>query len=128
MKIALLRSPLIHSLALFLLMAFGWHSQASADMVGTADLLASNQVQQQRADVQTFLARDEVRQQLMARGVDADAASERIAALSASELATLHGQIDELPVGEGLLETVLFLLVIFMLLDIAGITDIFPGL
>ena len=128
MKTALFRSPLLHSLALMLLMVFGWHSQASADMVGTADLLASNQVQQQRADVQAFMARDEVRQQLMARGVDADAASERIAALSASELSTLHGQIDELPVGEGLLETVLFLLVIFMLLDIAGITDIFPGL
>lgn len=128
MKIAPFRSPMLYSLALFLLMGFGWHSQASADMVGTADLLASNQVQQQRADVQAFLARDAVRDQLMARGVDADAASERIAALSASELATLHGQIDELPVGEGLLETVLFLLVIFMLLDIAGITDIFPGL
>jgi hypothetical protein len=43
-------------------------------------------------------------------------------------LASLSAQIDELPAGQGALETILFLLVIFMLLDIAGVTDIFPGL
>mgnify|MGYP003144579290 FL=1 len=66
--------------------------------------------------------------QLAARGVDAADAQARVNAMSQAELAALSAQIDELPAGEGLLETVLFLLVIFMLLDIAGVTDIFPGL
>lgn len=107
---------------------FGWQSIAAADVVTTEQLLAENRVQQQQAEVSAFLARDGVRQQLMAHGVDADSAMERVNALSAEELSMLHSQIDQLPAGEGVLETVLFLLVIFMLLDIAGVTDIFPGL
>jgi hypothetical protein len=55
-------------------------------------------------------------------------AQARIASLTASELATLASQIDTLPAGEGALETLIFVLVVFMLLDIAGVTDIFPGL
>lgn len=107
---------------------FGWQGIAAADVVTTGELLAEQRVQQQQADVSAFLARDGVRQQLMAHGVDADSAMERVNALSAQELSMLHDRIDQLPAGEGVLETVLFLLVIFMLLDIAGVTDIFPGL
>ncbi|MEX1197980.1 MAG: PA2779 family protein [Pseudohongiellaceae bacterium] len=107
---------------------FGWQSFVAADVVTSEQLLAESRVQQQQAEVSTFLARDGVRQQLMAHGVDADSAMERVNALSAEELSMLHAQIDQLPAGEGVLESVLFLLVIFMLLDIAGVTDIFPGL
>ena len=107
---------------------FGWQGLATADVVTTGELLSENRVAQQQAEVASFLAREDVRQQLMARGVDAGSALDRVNALSAEELSTLHGQIDQLPAGEGVLETVLFLLVIFMLLDIAGVTDIFPGL
>jgi hypothetical protein len=60
--------------------------------------------------------------------VDAGDALQRVAAMSSAELASIAAKIDELPAGAGLLETALFLLVIFMLLDIAGVTDIFPGL
>jgi tRNA A37 methylthiotransferase MiaB len=106
----------------------GWQGIAAADVVTTEQLLAENRVQQQQAEVSAFLARDGVRTRLMAHGVDATSAMERVDALSADELSMLHAQIDQLPAGEGLLESVLFLLVIFMLLDIAGVTDIFPGL
>ncbi|MEX0739414.1 MAG: PA2779 family protein [Pseudohongiella sp.] len=101
---------------------------APAGMVSTQQLAQQSQLDSQRASISQFLARDDVRHQLMARGVDSSAAEARVHNMTAAELSMLSAQIDELPAGEGALETVLFLLVIFMLLDIAGVTDIFPGL
>jgi len=40
----------------------------------------------------------------------------------------MQQQIDSMPAGEGVLGLVIALLVIFMLLDIAGVTDIFPAI
>jgi hypothetical protein len=99
-----------------------------AGMVSTQQLMQESRVDQQRVQVNDFLSRADVQAQLEARGVDVASAKARIASLSPAELASLSAQIDQLPAGEGVLETVLFLLVIFMLLDIAGVTDIFPGL
>lgn len=101
---------------------------APAGMVSTQQLVQESRVDQQRVQVNDFLSRADVQAQLEARGVDVASAKARIASLSPAELASLSAQIDQLPAGEGVLETVLFLLVIFMLLDIAGVTDIFPGL
>ena len=101
---------------------------APAGMVSTQQLVQESRVDQQRVQVSDFLSRADVQAQLEARGVDVASAQARIASLSPAELASLSAQIDQLPAGEGVLETVLFLLVIFMLLDIAGVTDIFPGL
>ncbi|MDO8907675.1 MAG: PA2779 family protein [Pseudohongiella sp.] len=101
---------------------------APAGMVSTQQLVQESRVDQQRAYVNDFLSRSDVQAQLEARGVDVADAQLRIAGLTGAELATLSSQIDVLPAGEGVLETVLFILVIFMLLDIAGVTDIFPGL
>lgn len=128
MKTDAIFSRMTRGTLLILALLIGWQGVAVASPVPTAELLAETRVQQQQAEVSAFLSRDAVRQQLTARGVDADHAMERVEALSAEELSVLHQQIDELPAGEGILETALFLLVIFMLLDIAGVTDIFPSL
>lgn len=101
---------------------------APAGMVSTQQLAQESRVDQQRAQVSAFLNRAEVQAQLEARGVDAADAAARISGLSATELAALSSQIDALPAGEGALETLVFVLVVFMLLDIAGVTDIFPGI
>ena len=101
---------------------------APSTIVTTQQLVQETRVDQQRAHVSAFLDRAEVQSLLEARGVDVDDAQARIASLTASELATLGAQIDTLPAGEGALETLIFVLVVFMLLDIAGVTDIFPGL
>ncbi|HBN15403.1 PA2779 family protein [Pseudohongiella sp. SYSU M77423] len=130
MKIRTLKSVTTWMLAT--VFAFGAMFQqayaAPQTMVTTEQLMQEMQVADQRASVNNFLSRADVQAQLAARGVDAADAQARVNAMSQAELAALSAQIDELPAGEGLLETVLFLLVIFMLLDIAGVTDIFPGL
>ena len=97
-------------------------------MVSTQQLAQESRIDQQRAQVNEFMSRSDVQAQLQARGVDVADAQARIAGLTGAELATLSAQIDDLPAGEGVLETVLFIIVIFMLLDIAGVTDIFPGI
>lgn len=101
---------------------------APSGMVSTQQLAQDSRVDQQRAQLSAFLNRAEVQSQLEARGVDVADAAARVASLSASELAALSAQIDVLPAGEGALETLVFVLVIFLLLDVAGVTDIFPGI
>lgn len=101
---------------------------APSGMVTTQQLAHETRVDQQRAHVSAFLNRAGVQSLLEARGVDVADAQARSASLTASELAELAARIDTLPAGEGALETLIFVLVVFMLLDVAGVTDIFPGL
>ena len=101
---------------------------APSGMVTTGQLAQETRVDQQRVDVSAFLNRAGVQSLLETRGVDVADAQARIASLTAGELAQLAAQIDTLPAGEGALETLIFVLVVFMLLDVAGVTDIFPGL
>lgn len=119
----------VWTMAIMLVLGLGTQAYAApAGMVSTEQLTQQVQLDSQRAYVTQFLNREDVQGQLMARGVDIADAEARVHNMTAAELTMLSAQIDELPAGEGVLETVLFLLVIFMLLDIAGVTDIFPGL
>lgn len=123
---------LLWMMALVLVFGLSSHAAAQADafsgMLSTEQLVQKVSRDEQRSAVTAFLSRGDVQAQLEARGVDFTSAQQRVGNLSALELASLSAQIDELPAGQGALETILFLMVIFMLLDIAGVTDIFPGL
>ena len=100
---------------------------ANEGMVTTQQLLSQQQHSDNLAKVNAFMSQEKVQQMLTERGVNVDDAKTRIAGLSDAELEQLSAQIDELPAGQGALGFLLFLLVFFMLLDIAGVTDIFPG-
>ncbi len=79
-------------------------------------------------NVQSFLARDDVRQNLETLGVDPQTASERAAALSPAELAELSADIDALPPAGGLLEVLGVLLVVLLVLELLGVTNIFTSI
>ena len=131
MQSTLSKMASIGMLATALLAGVVMQSAALAEpsgMVTTQQLAQETRVDQQRTHVSAFLNRADVQLLLEARGVDVADAQTRIASLTAGELAQLSAQIDTLPAGEGVLETLIFVLVVFMLLDIAGVTDIFPGL
>lgn len=131
MKSSLMKAGSVCAMAVVLVtgtLAQSTAHAAPAGMISTQQLAQDSRADQQRLHVSQFMDRADVQAQLQARGVDVADAKARIAALSPAELATLSAQIDDLPAGEGVLETLLFILVIFMLLDIAGVTDIFPGL
>ncbi|MBC53169.1 MAG: hypothetical protein CMQ34_04960 [Gammaproteobacteria bacterium] len=129
MKSIKYRNVLVWTMAMMLLLGLGAQAHAAPPgMVSSEQLTQQLQLDSQRSAIVQFLGRDDVQAQLMARGVDVADAALRVGNMTAAELSMLSAQIDELPAGEGVLETVLFLLVIFMLLDIAGVTDIFPGI
>ena len=102
-------------------------SVAQASMVGTGELLQSQQVQSDRADLEVLLDRDDVRTQLIDMGVDVEAAKLRISQLTDTELATLGQHMAELPAGgNSVLGALLLIFIVFVITDVIGATDIFP--
>ena len=72
---------------------------AQAGLIGTDQAVSDAHGQDARATVSAIVYRDEVAGQLQALGLTPQAASERVAALSDAEVATLAGRIDALPAG-----------------------------
>lgn len=108
-----------------LLLTAGW--QAHAGMVGTEQLASELTTRQQRDQLYDFLSREDVASQLVDLGVEPNQAQERVASLTDAEVATLVAKLEELPAGGSALGTVAMVLLILILLDVAGVTDIFPG-
>jgi len=102
-------------------------SAAHAAMVGTQGALNEQQRAEQVADVKEWLDREGVRKQLVAMGVDPDTAAERVATLTPAELQELHGKIEELPAGAGLVEAVGIVFVVLVILELLGVTHTFTG-
>lgn len=99
--------------------------QAQAGMVGTDILMAQQQTQMDRQQLNDLLARADVQAQLTALGVDPAAAQARVASFTDQEVAMLNEQIENLPAGEGIGSLLLFLFVLFIITDMLGATDIF---
>jgi hypothetical protein len=96
---------------------------AQAGPIGTAAV-----VERQAAlgELDTLLAREEVRAQLIAWGVDPDEARARAARLSPTELEQLATRMDELPAGGNLIGAAVFVFLVLLVTDILGFTDVFP--
>jgi hypothetical protein len=102
---------------------------ASAGIIGTQDYLAATDRSGQIAFIQSQLARDDVRDQLVNLGVDPAAASDRVASLSDAELAGIAGQLEELPAGgDSFFAVVGIVFVVLLILELTGVTDIFKRL
>lgn len=99
---------------------------AGAALIGTQTALDVEQRAAQEARVEAFLARQEVREQLMALGVQPADAQARVAALTDAELAHLEQNLADLPAGGGALEAVAVVFLVLLLLELLGAIDIFP--
>ena len=103
---------------------------AQAALVSTEQALADGDRAADRARVLAFLDRAEVRQQIVALGVDPNEAAARVAALSDVQVREIAGQLDQLPAGQSAVGAVLgAILIIFLILlvtDLLGLTDVFP--
>lgn len=127
MKITkLLRTPATCSIIASFLFV-GIQAPAMADIVGTKELSMQSQLQLQRNDVRDLIAREDVRAGLLGYGVSPADIDKRIDSLTASELLQIQNQLAVLPAGaDGVLGAVLTIIVIFILLDVLGATDVFP--
>jgi hypothetical protein len=103
---------------------------ARAALVTTDQVLAQSDGAADRARVLAFLDRAEVREQIVAFGVDPAEAAARVATLSDAQVREIAGQLDQLPAGQSAIAAVVgAILIIFLVLlvtDLLGLTDVFP--
>jgi hypothetical protein len=103
----------------------GFPLQAYAGVIGTDQAIAAGQHAQRIERLQEMLAREDVRQELVSRGVDPADASERVAALTEEELASLAGQIDKLPAGGDAVAVLGVVFLVLLVLEVVGVINIF---
>ena len=102
-------------------------SPLMAAMVDTQQLAMQAQLQLQRDEVRSFLAREDVREAMLGYGVSDANIDARINNLTESELLQIQDKLAQLPAGgSGVLEAVLIVILIFIMLDLLGATDVFP--
>jgi hypothetical protein len=102
---------------------------AQAALVST-DQVLGHAAQDERRKVEAFLQRQDVRDQMVAFGVEPEEAAARVASLSDHEVRQIAGQIDRLPAGQGVLVALIgaavFVFVVLLITDLLGLTHIFP--
>lgn len=107
------------------MMSLGITAPGYAAMLGTDDILASDNLQQQRDYVKELLNRDEVQNQLVEMGVDPLEAEQRVDAMTEQEIQTLASQLEELPAGASALGLLAFVLVVLLITDLLNLTNVY---
>ena len=98
---------------------------ASARVVGTEEVLSATPATD-RAALEALLARDDVRKQFEALGVDPAQARERVQALDDQQVRELATRIDQLPAGAGVVGILFTIFIVLLVTDILGFTKVFP--
>jgi hypothetical protein len=118
------KRPIIYVLCAAIL-NLGSPMVANAALIGTLQAVESDSRAQDLATVNAALARDDVRQQFLALGVDPARVDARVAALTDPELRTLAGQMSELPAGGDALAIIGIVFLVLLILEAVGVIDIF---
>ena len=98
---------------------------AYSGIVTTEQLIQEQLESLDKQSLVSMLDREEVRQQLVDRGVDPDYAKQRIAALSDQQISEIKANIDEMPAGSGVVGILIAVLLVLVILDVIGVTNIF---
>lgn len=107
------------------LVSLGLQTPAVAGIVGTAEAVAAGQAADPLASVRGVLARDDVRERMVALGVDPAEVDGRLAALTGAELALLAEQLEQAPAGGDALAVIGIVFLVLMILEFTGVIDIF---
>lgn len=117
----------VSTMLIMTIAVLGVQFQAHAGLIGAETVIAAEQAAIDRGELLAALDRSDVRQQLIAFGVDPDEARDRAAALSDDELAQMNDQMEQLPAGgNGVIGALVLIFLVLLLTDILGYTDIFP--
>jgi hypothetical protein len=95
-----------------------------AEIIGTLAGIESAQREANLAKINGVLAREQVRDQMHALGVEAAQLETRLAALTDAELNQLAQDIDTAPAG-GVLEVIGIVFLVLLILEAVGVIDIF---
>ncbi|WP_428312681.1 PA2779 family protein [Hydrocarboniphaga sp.] len=103
---------------------------ANAAMITTEQMVATDAGQMREArvaQVQGFLARADVKDQLVKWGVASEMADARVAQLSDAELEQLSMKIDQQPAGGDFLIVLGVVFLILIVLELVGVTHVFSS-
>jgi hypothetical protein len=107
------------------LLSLGLQVPAAAGIVGTADAVVAAAPLDHRSAVLGVMARADVRDQMIALGVDPAEVDGRIAALTDAELTVLADRIDRAPAGGDALTVIGAVFLVLIILEFTGVIDIF---
>ena len=103
-------------------------SPAVAGIVGTDSYLTEQTAQQDREILRALMSRDEVRSLLESNGLTVQEAQARVDSLTDKEVSQMAKKFDELPAAGSAGVVVLVIALVVIILELAGITDIFTGI
>ena len=112
-------------LAVFHVLMIAQVPLANAAMIGTGEVLTEQQQQVDRQQLLSMLDDQQVKDKLLAMGVERDQVENRINNLTSAELAQFNEQLSEAPAGAGIVGIIVLFLVIFIITDMLCATDIF---
>ncbi|WP_372625455.1 PA2779 family protein [Arsukibacterium sp.] len=100
-------------------------SPAFAGVYTSDQVIATQQFQYNKQQVLAFVDTAEVQQKLQTLGVSPADAKQRIASMTNAELEAFNSQLNDMPAG-GIVNTIVTVLVVVAVLDLMGITDVYP--
>ena len=121
--------PISVMLTVLMLMLSLPYQSAMAALIGTEDLVSSQRATEARATITRVLAREDIQQLLMARGIDPIEAQVRARVLTDQEAIRMAETMEHLPAGGVIGYIVGLAVLVFLVLlitDLLGYTDIFP--
>ena len=125
-KLRRLTKPVSH-LVIAGLLALSVHLPAAqASLVGTEAVINATQVQHNRERLHQMLNREDVKSQLIARGVDPSQVQARVDSLTDQEVQTLAAKMDQMPAGGDALGLLVFIFLVLLITDILGFTNVYP--
>ena len=110
------------------LAGLGFVQSAGAGVIGTEAAIEMQERSERIERINSVLAKQNVQQEMLRLGVDPEAAQARIASLSDSELQQLEARMHDLPAGaDGALTVLGIVLLVLLVLELVGVTDVFKS-
>ncbi|MES9950116.1 MAG: PA2779 family protein [Candidatus Thiodiazotropha sp.] len=124
---SLLKRFLILTLALNTAL-IGFPSLVLASPINTMTVIQMDERAMHTDRIRSAITRDDVRSTLVGMGVNPAEAELRLDALTDAELVMLSQQMDELPAGGSILGVLGAVLIVLIVLELLGVTNVFTGL
>lgn len=102
-----------------------WVPNAQATLVTSEQVADTEATQHDRDRLRALIDRSDVREQLQSRGISTVAAQARVDALTDKEIASLSGELDNLPAGGDIIGLLLTIIIVLIITDILGLTKVF---
>lgn len=108
----------------------GTYQTAQAAVVSTQELIQVEKQNYDRQHIQSVLQREQAIKSMQALGVDPKQVQARVAQMTDEELQRFNAQVEKMQAGAdgGIIGLIIFVLLLLILLDLLGATDVFPAI